>query len=94
MPLKAGTKAPVINGYENSMAAAMETAFLEQWPYVMGDETLPASSDQMKLMFIAIAQGVIKHLKQNSASMKVTVNLNVGGSNVTGTGTVTDITIQ
>ena len=94
MPLKAGTKAPVANGYNNSMAAAMEKAFMEQWPYVMDDADLPASSDQMKLMFIAIAQGVIKHLKQNSASMKVRVTFNIGNTTHIGTGTVTDIDIS
>ena len=94
MPLKAGTKAPIINGYNNSMAAAMETAFLEQWPYVMGDEALPATSDQMKLLFIAISQGIINHLKDNSASFEVEVNVTVGTAGTgTGTGTITDIDI-
>jgi hypothetical protein len=93
MPLKAGTKAPVSNGYGGSMAEAIETAFMAQWPYVMGDADVPASNDQMKLLFIAVAQGVVNHLKQNSASMKVTVTVNVGGTSYNGTGTVSNIEI-
>jgi len=45
-------------------------------------------------MFRAIAQGVIRHLKQNSSSMKVTVTVNIGGTSYTGTGSVTDIEID
>jgi hypothetical protein len=72
MPLKAGSFSGA--GYNNSMASAMETAFNTEWPNVMGDAPLPASSDQMKLMFVAIAQGVVEHLKQNCTSFHVTVH--------------------
>lgn len=91
MPLDSGTKAPGALFYSGSMAAAMEQAFKEEWPTVMGDADLPASSEQLNLMFRAISQGVIRHLVQNSASMKVTVTVNIGNSDYTGTGTVTDI---
>ena len=94
MPLDSGTKAPGAASYSGSMADAMEKAFKEEWPTVMGDADVPASSEQLNLMFRAIAQGVIRHLKQNSTSMKVTVTVNVGGNNYTGTGTVTDIEIS
>ena len=94
MPLDSGTKAPGAATYSGSMAAVMEKAFKEEWPTVMGDAVVPASSEQLNLMFRAIAQGVIRHLKQNSTSMKVTVTVNVGGNNYTGTGTVTDIEIS
>ena len=94
MPLDSGTKAPGAANYSGSMAAAMEKAFKEEWPTVMGDADVPASSEQLNLMFRAIAQGVIRHLKQNSSSMKVTVTVQIGGTNYTGTGTVTDIEIS
>lgn len=94
MPLDSGTKAPDLATYNGSMSAAMEQAFKEEWPYVMGDADLPASSEQMNLLFRAVSQGVIRHLKKNSTSMKVTVTVNVGGNNYTGTGTVTDIDIS
>jgi len=76
------------------MADAMEKAFKEEWPYVMGDADLPASNEQLSLMFRAVAQGVIRHLKQNCTSLKVTVNINVGGDNYTANGSVSDIEIS
>jgi hypothetical protein len=93
MPLDSGTKASGAAGYSGSMAAAMEQAFKEEWPTVMGDADVPASSEQLNLMFRAIAQGVIRHLKQNSASMKVEVTVNISGTNYSGTGTVNIIDI-
>ena len=94
MPLDSGTKAPGSATYAGSMAAAMEKAFKEEWPTVMGDADVPASSEQLNLLFRGIAQGVIRHLQQNSASMKVEVTINVGGNNYTGTGTVNNIIID
>ena len=94
MPLDSGTKAPGSTTYSGSMAGAVEKAFKEEWPTVMGDADVPASSEQLNLMFRAIAQGVIRHLKQNSSSMKVTVTVNIGGTSYTGTGSVTDIEID
>ena len=94
MPLDSGTKAPGSTTYGSSMAAAMEKAFKEEWPTVMGDADVPASSEQLNLMFRAIAQGVIRHLKENCTSMKVKVTVNVGGNNYNCTGSVTDIEID
>ncbi len=94
MALNSGTKAPGSATYSGSMADAMEKAFKEEWPYVMDDADLPASNEQLNLMFRAVAQGVIRHLKQNCTSLKVTVSIDVGSSNYTGTGTVTDIEIS
>lgn len=97
MPLDSGTKVPrdVNYTYSGSMAAVMEQAFKEEWPTVMGyDADPPASSEQLNLMFRAIAQGVIRHLKENSTSMKVTVTVRVDGFDYTGTGTVTNIEIS
>lgn len=94
MSLDSGTKAPGSATYSGSMADAMEKAFKEEWPYVMGDADLPASNEQLSLMFRAVAQGVIRHLKQNCTSLKVTVNINVGGDNYTANGSVSDIEIS
>lgn len=93
MPLNSGTKAPGATIYGGSMASAMEQTFKEEWPYVMGDADLPATSEQLNLMFRAVANGVVRHLKQNSESIKVSVTINIGTNNYTGIGTVTDIEI-
>jgi len=86
MALKAGTIDDPSNS--NSMAQAMEDAFVAQWPFVMGDRDLPADRQQMRLMFVAVAQGVVEHLKSNPDAFKVEVRLTGGG---TATGEVTEI---
>ena len=86
MPLKPGTKKeapPNHQGYENSMAEAMEKAFFDMWPQSMGNQPAPESNDQFRLMFLAIANGVVKHLKDNADSFSVTVG--------SGSGTVSSI---
>ena len=80
MPLIAGSKTVTTAGvdpYANSMAQAIENAFLKEWPVIMGNEKpAPEGNDQMRLMFIAIAQGVVRHLLDNEAA--ITVNTGSG----------------
>lgn len=71
MALKAGSLKKE-NNYAGSMAEAIEHAFQEEWPHVMGGEK-PKSNPQMKLLFIAIAQGVVKYLSTHSDSFEVEV---------------------
>lgn len=70
MALKAGSLKK--NNYAGSMAEAIEHAFQEEWPHVMGGEK-PKSNPQMELLFIAIAQGVVKYLSTHADSFKVEV---------------------
>jgi hypothetical protein len=70
MALKAGTKAD----YGGSMAEAIENSFKEAWPTLMGDLPMPEGNDQSKLIFIAVAQGVVKHLVAHPEAFKITVN--------------------
>ena len=88
MALKAGT----IDNLSNSMALAMENAFVDQWPKVMGDLELPVDRQQMRLMFVAVAQGVVEHLRNNPDAFKVQVTLSPGES--TADGEVTAIEVQ
>ncbi len=85
MALKAGT----IGNYEDSMAKAMADAFLQAWPTVMGNDPKPEMNNQMRLMFVAIAQGMVNHLYANRTSFKVTVS----NGTITLTGVVTNIEI-
>jgi hypothetical protein len=61
-----------------TMAMAMEAAFLREWPVFNGDLPLPEAESKslkaMRLLFIAVAQGVVQHLQANSAAFSVTVN--------------------
>ena len=88
MPLKAGTNFDAA-GFADSMAATMIQSFKDEWPLVMGNDIpLPESMDQMKLLFAAVAQGVVKHLQQHAKDFKVSVTDSGTG---TDTGTVTQI---
>ena len=80
MPLRAGTK----NDYANSMAQAMEKAFLEEWPHIMSnDHPKPVMTDHIRLLFIAISQGVVRHLVNNPDGFEVTFTF--GGNTITAT---------
>lgn len=87
--LKAGTS----DSIADSMAAAMENAFRAEWPKVMGDDQdVPDPSPEMRLLFVAVAQGVIRHLKDNAQALEVTV-----GSAATThdhEGTVTEVNVE
>ncbi len=87
MALKPGTNYSS-SAFADSMAEAMTEAFKTEWPLVMGDAPVPETSDQMKLLFAAVAQGVVRHLKEHATDFKVKVD---GPSSVDYTGTVTQI---
>jgi len=90
MKLKPGTQ----DDFEASMAASMEQAFERVWQERM-KRTLPEDSrDDRRMLFIAIAQGVIRHLQENAAdafdvnvNVEQTVNGQDGGSWITCSGT-------
>lgn len=86
MALKAGS----LQNLSNSMAKAMENAFIQQWPIIMGDQEPPADRQQLQLMFVAIAQGVVAHLQANPEAFEVEVTLPNGN---TATGAVTAIEV-
>jgi hypothetical protein len=74
MGLTAGT---FIDNYAGSMAEAIEKAFKSEWPNIMGTSA-PATEAQMKLLCIAIAQGVIRHLVDHPEAFEI--NVNIGGT--------------
>lgn len=69
MPIKAGT----VNDFENSMAAAMEAALVAEYEIVKG-EPMPAEmgKEDRQMLFAAIAQGVVKYLKENIDAFQIT----------------------
>ena len=73
MALKPGTVAD----FDNSMAQAIENAMRAEWPRVMGSEQSFDSNPQLKLLCVAVAQGVVRYLRDNPSSLKVTVNANL-----------------
>jgi hypothetical protein len=75
--LKAGT----VPDYGTSMARAMESA-LDAQLQSKGRPTLGASgaeAEYMRMMFVAIAQGVVNHLQDNPRAFETTAEVAVDG---------------
>lgn len=78
--LKAGTKDPTLaSPYTSSMAQAMEDAFLKEWEHIMGSGS-PELNDQVRLLFIAVAQGVVRHLVDNKQAFKIDIPSSISGT--------------
>lgn len=60
----------------STMVQAMEAAFLDQWDaFNPGEpEPTPKQLEAMRLLFVAVAQGVVQHLSENFGAFIVTVN--------------------
>jgi glutathionyl-hydroquinone reductase len=75
MALKAGTWEDTIFSEVLTMVGEMEKAFREDWPEVMNGAELPDKLDpQMKLVFAAVAKGVVRHLATNQNAFKISVD--------------------
>jgi hypothetical protein len=64
MALKAG-RAGSVSNFSDSMAEAMDLAFQSEWDAVKDIPLGEAGEEDRKILFSAIAQGVIKHLQQH-----------------------------
>ena len=68
MPLKSGTHTDL----GGSMAEAIRTAFNAHYKEIIGkDPPPPESNKQFELLCIAVAEGVIQHLKEHAYDFKV-----------------------
>lgn len=78
MALKPGSvtlsRTPASPEWTLSMAKAMEDAFLQEWPIAMGNQPVPEVNEQMRLLFVAIAKGVVKHLGENGSAFQVAIS--------------------
>ena len=91
MALKAGSVA----NFNGSLAEAMEQAFQNEWLDVFG-EALPGGGEQeRKILFAAIAQGLLSYLQTNiDGSLEVDVSVTqVGGGGIQSTGGETEVRI-
>lgn len=93
MALKAGT----VIGFSDSLAEAMEHALETEWTQVKGG-TLPAAGEEdRRLLFVAIAQGIVRYLSENAEAsievhaVEVTQNT---GNNIASTGLVDSLTVN
>lgn len=69
MSMKAGTVAD----FGSSMAAAMEVALEREYQALKGQPLPDTGADDRRMLFAAIAQGVVRHLKDNLDSFNVSV---------------------
>jgi hypothetical protein len=62
------------------MADAIETAFQTLWPTYRPDEPFPSDSvNERRLLFLAIAQGILTYLNTHEDEMFSTIDLSGGG---------------
>ena len=85
MALKAGT----VSNFENSMAEAMETALKAEWAAVKGIPFPDAGEEDRRLLFVAIAQGLVRYLKDNAETSIIVHSVDVtqeSGNDIQSTG--------
>lgn len=76
-PLKAGT----LNDFASSMAAYIDKAMQNEW-HARKNEYLPdegQGADDRRILFAAIAQGVLKFLEDHVGDLVTTENTGDGG---------------
>jgi len=71
MAIKPGTVAD----FSNSMAAAMENALATEYQELKGQALPDMGEEDRRMLLVAIAQGVTKHLIDNLASIQITVDV-------------------
>lgn len=75
--------------FAGSMAEAMEDALGQEW-FNLKSTPLPAQGqDDRRLLFVAIAQGVVSYLTANADAFNVAVTTTQTGDLIDSTGTVT-----
>jgi hypothetical protein len=84
MPIKAGT----VVDMSGSMALAIENALRHEWPNVMRSSSSFDSNPQLKLLCVAVAQGVVRYLAEHPNDFKVKVHTSGSGNS---TGQVTEV---
>jgi hypothetical protein len=60
-------KAGHVDDFSNSMAQAIETAMQQELMAVSGQSLPAAGQDDRRLLFVAIARGVLEYLKAHEA---------------------------
>ena len=79
MALKPGTLEDVVG----SMAEEMEKVFREKLPFVVPGADPGRGEAERRLLFVAVAQGVVRHMAAHPKSFKVEVSLTDGKGEVT-----------
>jgi hypothetical protein len=101
MALKPGTMTGTEADFLHSMAAAIESAFLEEWKAVEGTYPSEVGQKYWRLLFAAIAQGIVRYLEKHAEdSFRVhSVEAKQEDSLITSSGTISlpfygEVTVQ
>lgn len=73
MAIKPGS----VNDFSNSMAEAIENALKSEYQAVKGQALPQGGEEDRRLLFVAIARGVVKYLKDNADSSILVHNVSV-----------------
>lgn len=60
----------------NSMAEAIETALQQEWPLARGVPLPPDGMAERRILFVAIARGVLQYLKDHQHEFINSITLN------------------
>lgn len=86
MPIKAGT----VKDITGSMAEAIENALEQEYRLIKGKPIPDMGLEDRRLMLVAIAQGVVRYLKDNTDAFKITAEITPeGGASAVSCGHVT-----
>lgn len=86
MAFKAGT----VSDFEDSMAEAIEDALKAEWATVKGIAFPDAGEEDRRLLFVAIAQGILRYLKDNAEASIIVHSVEVtqeDGNDISSAGT-------
>jgi hypothetical protein len=57
----------------DDLADAMETAFKQAWPEIKGTPLPPADPKDRRVLFVAVARGLLTYLQQNPTEILTTL---------------------
>jgi hypothetical protein len=75
--LKAGTSAD----FSGSLAEAIEQALAKEWQTVKGSALPGDGSDDRKLLWVAVANGLLNYLKANQNDILTSITLDSSAAN-------------
>jgi hypothetical protein len=79
MSLKAGH----VNDFSGSLAEAIETAMAAEWQAVKGEPMPSADPTDRRILFVAIARGLLKYLEDHRGDMVTSITMDLGVGNTT-----------
>lgn len=76
-------KAGRVADFADSMAAAIEQTLGEEWQAIKGAPLPAAGQEDRRLLFAAIAGGVLRYLKAHEDEIFTSITLETGGAQTT-----------